>query len=83
MRGRALVGQGDRHWVTLADESPLLETTPAQLEQQYEVEVRAVRRHGKLDYSVNREMSLQPGDCLLLQGERDRAQTVAQLAVAH
>jgi CPA2 family monovalent cation:H+ antiporter-2 len=82
MRGRALVGQGDRHWVTLADESPLLETTPAQLEHQYEVEVRAVRRHGKLDYSVNREMLLQPGDCLLLQGERDRANAVAKLAVA-
>jgi CPA2 family monovalent cation:H+ antiporter-2 len=80
MMGRKTVEASYSHWVTLAEQSTLLGMKLADLCHQYEVQVQAVRRQGKLDYTADSEMVLQPGDCLLLQGERDRIQSLEQLA---
>jgi CPA2 family monovalent cation:H+ antiporter-2 len=80
MMGRKTVEASYSHWVTLAEQSTLVGMKLADLCHQYEVQVQAIRRQGKLDYTADSEMVLQPGDCLLLQGERDRIQSLEQLA---
>jgi monovalent cation:H+ antiporter-2, CPA2 family len=78
--GRCTIGEGYHHWVTVTENSTLVGKTLADLHLEYQVMVQAIRRHGKLDYGVNGEMKLQPGDCLLLQGESDRTSQVEKLA---
>ena len=78
--GRCIVGEGDRHWVTLAESSILIDTKPEQLENQYNVTVQAVRRHGKLYSAAQGSMKLKPEDCLLLQGNSDRLEQLTKLA---
>ncbi|MBE9041435.1 sodium:calcium exchanger, partial [Oscillatoriales cyanobacterium LEGE 11467] len=80
MKGRADFRQGYNRWVTLAEESTLVGLKATELQQQYDVVVQSIRRHGKLYRSVDDAMALQPEDCILLRGEVDRATKVAKLA---
>ena len=80
MKGRADFSQGYNRWVTLTEESTLIGLKPGELQQQYDVVVQSIRRHGKLYNSVDDAMALQPEDCILLRGEIDRAKKVAKLA---
>lgn len=81
--GRCLIGKGYNYWVTLGEDSMLVGIKPHQIQRQYNVEIQAVRRHGKLYSSLDEIRELQPTDYLLLSGERDRVEEVAQLAVWH
>jgi monovalent cation:H+ antiporter-2, CPA2 family len=78
--GRCKIGKGYHNWATLAEKSILVGRKISDLESEYNVKVQAIRRHGKLDYTVDRAMKLAPGDCLLLEGEVAIAQKVEKLA---
>jgi monovalent cation:H+ antiporter-2, CPA2 family len=78
--GRGGIGKGYHHWVSVADDSSLVGIKLSDLHDKYEVKVLAVRRHGKLDNQVRADMKLEPGDSLLLEGERNLAEQVEKLA---
>ncbi|MEB3179327.1 MAG: cation:proton antiporter [Nostocaceae cyanobacterium] len=72
---------GFHQWVIVAEDSTLVGMRIEELQRAYSVRVQAVRRHGKLDYAVDNAMKLESGDCLLLEGEQERAEVVEKLAV--
>ena len=80
MLGRCQISPGSSHWVSLAAESPLVGMQLAAIQTEYNVVVRAVRRHGKLYNPVDNAMKFQPQDLLLLTGEDDLIEEVATLA---
>lgn len=80
MLGRCQITPESSHWVSLAAESPLVGMQPAAIQTEYNVVVRAVRRHGKLYNPVDNAMNFQPEDVLLFTGEDDRIEEVATLA---
>jgi monovalent cation:H+ antiporter-2, CPA2 family len=81
MMNQGMIKGAYHHWVTLAQDSTLLGMKIADLHNQYNLLVQAVRRQGKLDYKVDPGMELHHGDCLLLQGERNFTLEVAKLAI--
>jgi CPA2 family monovalent cation:H+ antiporter-2 len=78
--GRCAIDGEYHHWVTLTENSPLLGMKPGDVQQQYEVAIQALRRHGKLYSNVDRVMKLQLEDCILLRGPFDRVEQVKKLA---
>ncbi|WP_017661599.1 cation:proton antiporter domain-containing protein [Baaleninema simplex] len=80
LEGRRSIDGGYNHWVTLTDTSPLVGMTPNGIYNDYQTQVKAVRRHGKL-YSVDDDIELESGDCCLLSGDPERAEYVAELAM--
>lgn len=60
-----------RSWLTLAESSPLVGLSPTQVGRQFDLAVRAVRRHGTLHSAAETIKRLQAGDCVLLEGKPD------------
>ncbi|MDY6940642.1 MAG: cation:proton antiporter [Cyanobacteriota bacterium] len=81
MSGRDGFSKGYNRWVTLAEESMLVGQRAIELQQQYDVTLKSLRRHGKLYNSVEAGMKLKPEDCVLLRGEPARVKKVAKLAM--
>lgn len=78
--GRLSVGEGYSHWVTIAEGSQLIGLYAGEIGDRYGVGVGAARRHGQLLNYVDGGMKLETEDCLLLYGDRDRVDRVANLA---
>ncbi|MDJ0675922.1 MAG: cation:proton antiporter [Calothrix sp. MO_167.B42] len=79
MMGRGTISGGYHHWVTVVKDSPLIGKTAGDLHAEYHAMVQALRRQGKLKFGIDTAMTLQPEDCILLQGESDRILEVAKL----
>ena len=83
MMGRGTISGGYHHWVTVAENSPLIGKTVGDLHTEYQAMVQALRRQGKLKFGIDSAMPLQPEDCILLQGESDRILEVAKLLIGN
>ncbi|MEM9154094.1 MAG: cation:proton antiporter [Cyanobacteria bacterium J06642_2] len=70
--GRVIFAEDEyRSWLTLAESSPLVGLSPGQVSYQFDLAVRAVRRHGTLHAAAETIARLQAGDCVLLEGKPD------------
>ncbi|MBE9119107.1 cation:proton antiporter [Lusitaniella coriacea LEGE 07157] len=79
IRGHLSLNAGELQWTSLPEDSPLIGTTPAQLEMKYDIKVEALRRHGHLYRPVESEMTLEQEDYLLILGQRDRVNRISQV----
>ncbi|MEO0854560.1 MAG: NAD-binding protein, partial [Cyanobacteria bacterium J06648_11] len=66
-----------RSWLTLAVNSPLVGLSPTQVGRQFDLAVRAIRRHGNLYSATDAIEHLQAGDCVLLEGNPDIVPSLA------
>ncbi|MGB6168423.1 MAG: TrkA C-terminal domain-containing protein, partial [Geitlerinemataceae cyanobacterium] len=74
--GLGILGTGYNRWVTLTEESKLVGCHPKDVESQYDVNIQAIRRHGKLYYGIDNSAKLLAKDCVLFSGSRPQIESI-------